>query len=297
MNTRTHKTRLLCGAIALGLLNTTGWAVAQTASQADTLVAPVAEMPGAKMFSTVETSPTQSASTIDSERPAAVNAHPRVTSDAPPDLSQPPLSVTYSRAGFDGSQTKEVMDGLRVVRQQATKNHIGQQVALNAALILLTGGLTLNLQSFSKNDLTGIEPEDAIDKERLKNPALLQLPAEVQRLTTQWLKEQEKTREMKFARPLVVNSAAWRLVYNTLDEADTTYKLKFDVAIYKDRESSSFFTGYKRAGRSCSQVSEARSIGDWRANDYQAVVDWAPQAVTRCAHEFIAQLPHLLELK
>ena len=38
-------------------------------------------------------------------------------------------------------------------------------------------------------------------------------------------------------------------------------------------------------------------MAEWKANDYQAVVDLVPQAVAYCAEAFAAQLPDLLELQ
>lgn len=221
---------------------------------------------------------------------------PSVTPAA--DVTKPPaLRVTYSQESLSGAVTKDVMDSLRVVRQQATRNALGQQVVINAALLLLTGGRSLNVQGFGKEDFAGIAPEDAVDTARLKNPAQPQLTAELERRAALWLAGQEKTRDMSFNRSLVVNSAAWRLVYNSLDEADLTYRLQLDAEIFKSRENPSFFAGAKRGGKPCSYQSAARPMAEWKAGDYQAVVDLVPQAVAHCAEAFAAQLPDLLELQ
>lgn len=295
MNVSTHKTRIVCGAIALNLLATASWGRAETGPLTGAQPAPAMPAPTTSPAPTPDSPMPASQPTVaESASPAGGGSPPEPTVDATP---AQPLNVVYSRLGLDNSTTKEAMNSLRVVRQQATRNQIGQQVAINAALIFLTGGLALNVQGFGKDDLTGIEPEGAVDKDRLKNPAIQHLPAEIQKRAAQWLLENHKTREMKFTRPLVVNSAAWRLVYNSLDEADPTYKLKFDVAIYKDRDRPSFITGNKKPGKPCSYVSEARPLSDWKANDYQAVADAVPQVVRQCADEFIPQLPRLLELQ
>lgn len=206
------------------------------------------------------------------------------------------LPVSYSRFGPDNVATKEVMDDLRVVRPQATHNAIGQQVVLNVAMMLLSGGRALSFQGVSKENFTGISPEGAVNTARLANPARTLLPAELQQRTSAWLASQDKTRDMKFTGNLVVNSATWRLVYNSLDPADMGYRLRLETEIFKVRESSSFFMPKVRAGKTCKYESDARPMSEWQAGDYQAVVDLAPVAVQQCATEFTAQLADLLEL-
>ncbi|SFU80324.1 hypothetical protein SAMN05216350_105233 [Polaromonas sp. YR568] len=206
------------------------------------------------------------------------------------------LPVSYSRFGPDNVATKEVMDELRVVRQQATHNAVGQQVVLNVAMMLLSGGRALNFQSVSKDNFAGISPEGAVNTARLTNPARTLLPGELQQRVSTWLAGQDKTRDMKFTGNLVVNSATWRLVYNSLDPADTAYRLRLETEIFKVRESSSFFMPKVRAGKPCKYESDARPMSEWQAGDYQAVVDLAPVAVKQCATEFAAQLADLLEL-
>jgi hypothetical protein len=170
-------------------------------------------------------------------------------------------------------------------------------VALNAALMLFLRGPALGISTFSKEDFKGMEPEDAVDKNRLTNPGISHLPTEMQRRATQWLAEHKHTNQMTYKQPLVVSSAAWRLIYNSLDGADTTFRLKFEAEIYKVREKPSFFTGDKRGGKACAYTSEARQLADWKTNDYQAVVDLVPEVVARCADEFTGQLAQLLELE
>jgi hypothetical protein len=206
------------------------------------------------------------------------------------------LTVSYSRFGADKSAVKEVMDELRVVRQQATHNAVGQQVVLNVAMMLLSGGRSLSFQGVSKDDFAGISPEGAVNTARLTNPARTLLPGELQQRVDVWLAGQDKTRDMKFAGNLVVNSATWRLVYNSLDPADTSYRLRLETEIFKVRESSAFFMPKVRAGKPCKYESDARPMSEWQAGDYQAVVDLAPVAVNQCATEFAAQLADLLEL-
>lgn len=222
----------------------------------------------------------------------------QATAEAPAaPIPLPPLAVMYSHVGLRGSRMVAEMDGLRVVRQEATQNNIARQVALNAALMLFVRGPAIGISGFSKDDFKGVEPEDAVDKNRLTNPGITHLPAETQRRATQWLAEHKPANQMAFKQPLVINSAAWRLIYNSLDAADTTFRLKFEAEIYKIRENPSFITGDRRGGKACTYTSEARQLDDWKANDYQAVVDLVPQVAAKCADEFVGQMAQLLELE
>jgi hypothetical protein len=235
---------------------------------------------------------------VSSTSPGVLVAGTPASGDAIAPVATTPvqLPVSYSRFGPDNVAVKEVMDELRVVRQQATHNAVGQQVVLNVAMMLLSGGRALNFQSVSKDNFAGISPEGAVNTARLTNPARTLLPAELQQRVSAWLAGQDKTRDMKFTGNLVVNSATWRLVYNSLDSADTSYRLRLETEIFKVRESSSFFMPKVRAGKSCKYESDARPMSEWQAGDYQAVVDLAPVAVQQCATEFTAQLADLLEL-
>lgn len=298
-------TRSFCASLALSLMCTSHCALAQSLAPAGGAPVPaVAAQPTPPVATDATAWPVPDASfsvgnalstdsaVRDASSPSVISATPTDPTNLPP-----ALRVTYSQESISGAVIKDVMDSLRVVRQQATKNALGQQIAINAALLLLTGGRGINVQGFGKEDFAGIAPEDAVDTARLKNPAQPQLTAELERRVALWLAGQDKTRGMSFNRSLVVNSATWRLVYNSLDEADSTYRLQFDVEIFKSRENPSFFAGAKRGGKACSYQSDVRPMAEWKAGDYQAVVDLVPQAVAYCAEAFVAQLPDLLELQ
>lgn len=207
------------------------------------------------------------------------------------------IAVKFSRTGLSGARMKDEMDGLRVVRQADTGNAIGTQVALNVGLALLTGGRGFTAQGFSKDDLVGIEPEGATNLRRLINPGLYALPDEMERAITRWKAGNPKTQAVDFHKPLVVNSASWTLVYNSLDMADATYVLKLNAEIFKEREKYRWPMPSRRPGTPCTYSSEPRSLEAWKANDYQAVVDLAPAAVSYCVNYFLAQMPELLELE
>ena len=205
------------------------------------------------------------------------------------------LPVVYSHLGADQSNTKIIMDDLRVVHLSAMQKNVGTQVALNVAMLLLGGGI--GFRGVDKNDFSGSPPDDVKDASRLKNPALVQLVQEVERQSSDWLASNPKTSELNFVKPLVISSASWRLVYNSLSSDDKTYQLKFDVDVYKIRDKKAFFSNPSSTGKGCRFASNARHIDEWKANDYQAVVDMAPMAIAQCAKEFTAQLTDLLDLK
>lgn len=210
-------------------------------------------------------------------------------------LAPYPLKVVYSHIGADQSEVKPVMDNLRVIHAIAVQKGVAAQVALNVAMLLLGGGM--GFTTVSKDNLTGREPAEVKDMSRLKNPALVQLVQEMQRQSVDWLASSSKTNTLAFTKPLVISSAAWKLVFNSHSADDKTYQLKFNADVYKIRDKKSFFSNPSSTGESCYYESKARPLEEWMANDYQAVVDLAPVAVAQCAKEFTAQLPNLLDLK
>lgn len=297
--------RVLCAAIVLSLAGQTVPAFAQAiapetaapfaptpATESPTVVVP---MPLPSQVDATVTPPLTAASGSTSEAATAAN-NPVIVPSAPPTAAGKPLIIVYSRTGARENVMKEVMDDFRVVHASTTQKNVAGQVALNVALLLLGGG-GMNFRTFDKEGLIGDSPEDLKDKNRLKNPAQSLLLEEVKRQTFDWLAANPKTSELKFSKPLVISSAAWRLVYTSLSSDDKTYQLKLDVEIYKRRDKASFFSDPVQVGKGCHFTSKAMPFDDWKANDYQAVADLRPVAVAQCAKEFTAQLPDLLELK
>lgn len=209
---------------------------------------------------------------------------------------QLPLEVLYSPVGADNSRNKDSTDQLRVIHLKATQNLVAQQVAINAALMLLSGGLAFGIHTFGKETLLGEPPDMPIQPDSLQNPGMQKLPADLARRAATWLASQPATQGKTFSRPLFVSTPSWRLVYNSWDSGDATYRLQFDAGIYKGRESPSWITGKLRPGKDCHFESEARTLAVWKADAYQAVADTVPQVLQHCGAFFVAQLPDLLEL-
>lgn len=243
---------------------------------------------------TVSVTPLESTSTV-----SIVGASSSSTSAtvvvSPSSAAQGRLPVVYSYIGADQSKTKAIMDDLRVIHLSAMQKNVAAQIALNVGMLFLGGGG--GFSGVSKYDFAGALPDDVKDKSRLKNPALIQLVQEVERQSSDWLASSPKTIDLKFSKPLVVSSGAWRLIYNSHSPDDKTYLLKFDADIYKIRDKKSFFSNPSSTGKRCAYASTPRPLDEWKANDYQAVADLAPVVVAQCAKEFTAQLPELLDLK
>lgn len=289
--------RVLCAAMALGLAGQTVAVYAQviaseTAAAPATIQAPV-QLP-AQLDAAV--TPPHAAASGSTVQAATASNNPVIGASAPPTAAERPLTIFYSHTGARGNVMKDVMDDLRVVHASTTQKNVAGQVALNVALLLFGGG-GMSFRTFEKEDLTGESPEDLKDRNRLTNPAQSLLLEEVQRQTLDWLAANPRTSELKFSKPLIISSAAWRLVYNSLTSDDKTYQLKLDVEIYKRRDQASFFSDPVQVGKGCHFASKALPLHAWKADDYQAVADLMPVAVAQCAKEFTAQLPDLLELK
>ena len=298
--------RVISAAVAVSLVGQTVPALAQVPpatiaeqSQAQVQVqaqaqAPAAETTALQASITVSVTPLEGTSTV----PIIAVSSPLTTTTlvvAPLVAAPRMLPVVYSYTGADQSTTKAIMDDLRVVHLSAMQKNLAAQIALNIGMLFLGGGV--GFSGVSKESFAGALPDDVKDVSRLKNPAMVQLVQEVQRQSSDWLGSSAKTSELKFSRPLVVSSAAWRLIYNSHSPDDKTYQLRFDADVYKIRDKKSFFSNPSSTGKRCSYVSNPRQIGEWKVNDYQAVVDLMPIVVTQCAKEFTAQLPDLLDLK
>ena len=277
--------RVLCAAMALSLAAQALPAFAQSiapetaapiapASATELPTAVVVPAPLPAQVDAAVAPPLTAASGANSEAATATNSAVIAVS-APPTAAGKPLIIVYSRTGARENVMKEVMDDFRVVHASTTHKNVGGQIALNVALLLLGGG-GMNFRTFDKEGLIGESPEDLKDKNRLKNPAQSLLLEEFQRQTWDWLAANPKTSELKFSKPLIISSAAWRLVYNSLSSDDNTYQLKLDVEIYKRRDKASFFSDPVQVGNGCHFVSKALPLDDWKANDYQAVADLRP---------------------
>ncbi|XAH24276.1 hypothetical protein AAFF27_03530 [Xylophilus sp. GW821-FHT01B05] len=295
----TYVKKSMASVIALAILAVPPHAWAQTESAEP---AAVAAMPAPSVDEAVPQA--AAPSTLATAEPAAPETAPAAAGAVPaapePEvvaLVSPRIKVTYSRADGNGKVTKEEMDMLRVVRPKETQAEIGKQVVLNVALVLLTGGAALNATGFSKEDLMGVDPEGAVDTERLKNPGLVQLPTVLEQRVTDWLASQDKTRDLQWSKGMVVHSATWRLVYEALDGSSDAYKLQFVAGVHKVRENPSLFSGSARSAKTCTYTSAPRPMNEWKEADYQAVANEAPLAADYCAKEFMAQLPTMLELQ
>ncbi|RZJ08080.1 MAG: hypothetical protein EOO54_23020, partial [Haliea sp.] len=195
--------------------------------------------PGLAQTAGVDNAPPAATSSNDAVLPASAAIHADradPSAAAAPDTSPTPLKlpldVHYSAIGADGSRNKDITAQLRVVHLQATQNLVAQQVAINAALMLLSGGLALGIHTFGKETLLGDAPEAPIQPDSLQNPGLQKLPADLARRAASWLSSQPALQGKTFSRPLFVSIPSWRLVYNSWDAGDATYRLKFDADIY-----------------------------------------------------------------
>lgn len=292
--------RVISAAVAVSLVGQTVPVFAQVPPAATTepsqsqAQAPIAEATALQASTAVSVTPLEGTPTVPTVGVSSSSTTATLVVAAPL-VPQRMLPVVYSYTGADQGTTKVIMDDLRVVHLSAMQKNVAAQIALNVGMLFLGGGG--GFSGVSKESFAGALPDDVKDASRLKNPGLVQLVQEVQRQSSDWLASSPKTSELKFSKPLVVSSAAWRLIYNSHSPDDKTYQLRFDADIYKIRDKKSFFSNPSSTGKRCSYASNPRPLDEWKANDYQAVVDLAPVVVAQCAKEFTAQLPDLLDLK
>jgi len=89
---------------------------------------------------------------------------------APAAPAAPQTRVRFSRGMY-----KPGIEQLRVVRRENTMNNIAGQVALNIALSVIAGGVSVGAQGFSKDDLGGTTLEALKDDPLGVNPAISEL--------------------------------------------------------------------------------------------------------------------------
>ncbi|RYX90151.1 MAG: hypothetical protein EOO28_30490 [Comamonadaceae bacterium] len=219
-------------------------------------------------------------------------ANPALVKEIPAPPPRFLVNVVSSNIAADNSRWTPNMYSLRVVHRTAMQNRVAQQVALNVFMLVVAGGA--GFQALSKDDLSGVEADNVQDEQRIRTPLTLLLPV-LQSRANEWLSKTEPADAPPFEKPLVVGSHSWRLIYDSLASTDDSYRLTFDAGIYKELDNFSFLNGTRRAGGGCKWASEPRKLEEWKANDYQAVADLAPQAAAKCAGEFAAQLPSLLK--
>ncbi|TDR27741.1 hypothetical protein DFR44_1412 [Hydromonas duriensis] len=171
---------------------------------------------------------------------------------------------------------------LRIVSQGSTVGVVATKVGLFALSIFSAlNGVPLPVggtSGFTKEQLVGSVIGDAQDKERIKNPAEAvknKLKEEFQAYAIQ----KPELIQATLTTPITIAASepGWRLMYDKLagsEEQTSQYHLSLGLLM----------TG--TSAGACVYKSSSKSLSEWKANDYQAVVDEQPQIVKECVETF-----------
>lgn len=230
--------------------------------------------------------------------PAALAADapaPSQPSVSPPAEAQaaPQTRVRVNRAAY-----KSGVERLRVVRRENTGNNIAGQVALNVALSLITGGVSLAGQSFSKDDLAGTTLEELRDDPVAANPAMGELADALSKVATDIYRKRaeaahalaltdgstpeeiEEAGRVQKEADTPLNPGQWHLVYENLTGTDELFRLKFGAQLGR--------AGFMRPPAACYYQSEPVAWTKWQADNWQRLREERAKAVANCTEALAA---------
>ena len=217
----------------------------------------------------------------------AVPASATIPVVTPAVVASLPEGAKVPRVTVAGAGHPDGYEGLRIVHRADTGSSIALQVGLNVGLALLTRGVAF--QSFSKDDLRGT-PVEGIDAELARNPAISELPQAVAEMAVRLHAQRKAAGEAPDALPdelpVAVFVGPWSLVYENLAGSDELYRLRFGAALnWKPRP----FAVHARP-QGCSWKSDALTLTEWQANDWQQLREQRAMASAACQKNFEAVL-------
>ncbi len=212
---------------------------------------------------------------------------------APAAPAAPQTRVRFSRGMY-----KPGIEQLRVVRRENTMNNIAGQVALNIALSVIAGGVSVGAQGFSKDDLGGTTLEALKDDPLGVNPAISELNDALSKVATDIYRKRaeaayatamtdgstpeeiEEARKVQAVADTPLLPGSWHLVYENLTGSDELYRLKFGAELGR--------AGFMRPPAACFYQSEPVAWNEWQADNWQRLREERAKAVARCTETLSA---------
>ncbi|MFV0672837.1 hypothetical protein [Variovorax sp. tm] len=212
---------------------------------------------------------------------------------APAAPAAPQTRVRFSRGRY-----KPGIEQLRVVRRENTMNNIAGQVALNIALSVIAGGVSVGAQGFSKDDLGGTTLEALKDDPLGVNPAISELNDALSKVATDIYRKRaeaayataltdgstpeeiEEARKVQAVADTPLLPGSWHLVYENLTGSDELYRLKFGAELGR--------AGFMRPPAACFYQSEPVAWNEWQADNWQRLREERAKAVARCTETLSA---------
>ena len=237
------------------------------------------------------------------DAPASAMQQPtEATTDAP---AVPAASVAaavpaqpQTRLRFRLGTYKPGIERLRVVRRENTMNNIAGQVALNIALSVIAGGVSVGAQGFSKDDLGGTMLDALKDDPLGANPAMNELKDALGKVATDIYRKRaeaayataltdgstpeeiEEARKVQAEADTPLLPGPWHLVYENLTGSDELFRLKFGAELGR--------AGFMRPPAACFYQSEPVAWEQWQADNWQRLREERAKAVARCTETLSA---------
>lgn len=230
--------------------------------------------------------------------PAAASAPvPGADAASAPALAPSParIKVVYSTVIAPNVALKEVPREVVLVRPEATKKNLGTQLALNAFLLVATGGRAAVANTFSKDDLNGISVPDVEDRRHLQNPVPDLYVESMRQAFNEQLETLPQYQGQAFKQPIAVAGGRAALIYESLMADSPTYYLQLELKFSKRKESISLFTLYPDNYLDCTVRSEQHlPLAQWSPENYKPVADELARLLEGCRGKALAQLGSLL---
>lgn len=178
--------------------------------------------------------------------------------------------------------------------------NVAGQVALSAAVSLLTGSIAFGARGFSKDQMAGEAIDELKDDPVAVNPAISDLNdalsavasaiyrrrvAEAREAALQdgsTPEEIEAASQMPKEADTPLHPRAWQLVYENLTGSDEMFRLKFGAELGRP--------GFRRPPATCFHESEPIAWEQWRANHWRRLHEERAKAVAKCT-ETLAAVP------
>ena len=238
-----------------------------------------------------------------SVQPAAIAAD--IPAPSPPSVAPPAeaAAAPQTRVRFNRAAYKSGIERLRVVRRENTGNYVAGQIALNVALSLIAGGVSIGAQGFSKDELAGTTLEELKDDPVSANPAIGELTDALSKVATDIYRKRaeaahalaltdgstpeeiEEAGRVQKEADTPLNPGPWHLVYENLTGTDELFRLKFGAQLGRP--------GFMRPPAACYYQSEPVTWTQWQADNWQRLREERAKAVASCT-ETLAATPEKL---
>lgn len=217
--------------------------------------------------------------------------------------TQGPISIEFADNHYTQTQhmrswRNSVINQLGiVVKSQMEGRNIAKRVF---AIIDATHG-SFSKGGFDDNAKEEILPERleyVINRAKLENPAMNDLPKEIDREVVEAFKNNPKLEH--YDEDIYVLPRYWSLVFDdaTKSETEALYGVRFAARISKPLENGKggFIRAKDAFNIECQYASENKPLAEWQKNDYELIAVERKKALDNCIATIKPMMPKLLEI-